>query len=353
MVKEVQASREGVPEELRDHDQLHLAPPIRRLGCAAYLVQEERIAATVPVTERFDRRTRRQLAGLLMKARFVVLGGVGLLQPWQPVPGSPAHAEPGLALDLPALPPIGGPLDLPLIQTRSFLGQAADELAAVGALQLSPPPVRFAAIGPLARASAERAFTVVWLLHQDRDIRVARSLALELTGLEAQLRYLEASSQPLATKVRSQTAALLRVVTSLYGPGAVDRSERYRPAVNGERLPGRTSLLRSYYTDEPAIGASAYGELSVFTHPTAALADQTPEWSAVGLKQVLHVPRSSIHDEGRLLDVPLLGLLKATEAVADYLGRSSDQVVGWSRDIFVVTRLWCLKNGCAPSVRPG
>jgi hypothetical protein len=201
--------------------------------------------------------------------------------------------------------------NLPLTQARALLKDAAGALAAIGVLTVSEDElVRFAGIGPLARACAERAATVHWMMSgEDRDGRLRRALLVELSGIEALLRYL-----PHARLSRrdADLVAMKDRLLDLARENFADCDDDGR-MIGGERLPSLTDRVNG------ASSPYGYAELNVFTHPTGHLHVTATDWSTGGYRQAAFLPESTIHDEGRLCEAAILPFVEALADVAVYI----------------------------------
>lgn len=302
------------------------------------------------VSEDFDTRIRQQLSELLRAARHhILLSAEHQESGWHPREGSEAQSEPGIDLDLwhivVALSDEG--VDLPLTVARALLSEAADQLAGLADLQVAEHYLRFASTGPLARASAERSFTVCWIFSAStRQERVARSLIFELSGMDRLLAYPNATADRDTEPLRRTKEALVNAATSIFGETPVVFDKRGNVLeVFGERLPSRNALFKASYTSDPLAGAGSYGELSVLTHPTGHARAESAERWLVQSRQIVYVPRSSVHDEGRLLEPAVLGLALGGARVGAYLGLET-RLAEWAESIADTWVMWCRENGC-------
>lgn len=300
------------------------------------------------VTDEFDRDVRRRLATEFTAAPSLIdLGVTGADGPpvWTVAEKSAAAGDGGietlmwafLAAELDG----DGTVNLPLTQARALLTDAAGSLAALGRITTDPDPaLRFAATGPLARSSTERAALAWWVFSgTDRPQRLRRALAVEIEGVDSLLRYLPAArtdrSDNDLQRMRTRLVALADTEA-----GGYSTDERGRVRIGGERRPSFTKLVTN------TAGQDAYSELSAHTHPTGHLHVTNSDWSRGGHRQVAYEPRSTVHDEGRLCRPAVQTVAVALVTVSRYVGATGTDVEPWLDRMAALWCEWCSVNGC-------
>jgi hypothetical protein len=305
----------------------------------------------VTVSTDFDTGVRDALAVAYQRVHRIVFPDDSLVSPapWTAAPGSEAEAAPLIELPQRWITQ-ASPIDLPLSIAHGFMAEAADQIATIGTLQSAPESVRFATIGPLARAASERAATVRWLFDRALtvDQRLARALVLELHGSERLLSFLRSNPRQTPEFLERLIDEMASIAEARFGVGQVARNKKGGVlAVTGERLPSKTDLFRSGSAGTPEWGAACYGELSVFTHPTSESRAFLSNEYMVAERQLIFAPRSSVHDEGRLMEPCLLILSEACVLVFAYLGRDLiTEVREWNLSAVQLWQSWCTENGC-------
>lgn len=266
----------------------------------------------------FDARIRNAVAELLLQSPDMARLGAEPAAPWlwTVTPEAAARRE---RISLPFHPyglndwlhgEDSPGTNLPLSQARVLVADAAGALAAIGHLATTQDPqTRRAGIGPLARACAERASTVCWVLaNDDEDERLKRSLLVELDGVNRLLNLLPHTRRTGdVTDVEQARTAFLRVAEERFG--SCETSDRGVTSIDGLRVPSLTKRV----TD--ATSAQGYAELNVFTHPTGHAVAAHTQTAAVEFGQVAWVPVSTLHEEGRLIEPAVLAFAKSAEVV--------------------------------------
>lgn len=229
--------------------------------------------------------------------------------------------------------------NLPLTQARSMILDAAGALMGIGWLTTcEDEQTRAASIGPLARACAERAATAYWVISgEGRDERLIRSLLVEFDGIDRLERlFPQTRTNGFIGDVEDMKAQLLRIAHANF-----DLSLDARLSIAGQTLPSLTKRVCSAST------RYGYAELNAYTHPTGHRYATAAEWSVAAFAQLEFLPRSTLHNEGRLCEVAILCFARALETVSRYLDAPGlPQVREWVTQVVRIWNRWCNQNGC-------
>lgn len=311
------------------------------------------------VAEDFDAEVRRELCGLLASTvpRLGLVGtSEGGQMAWDVTKGSPASDAVLVAQGtwdwvVAALNDAGG-VDLVLTVAGGFLREGVEGLALVGHIQTLRVEARLAGLGPVVRAAAEKLVTAAWIVDAESpEARLARAVLVELDGIQWQLRYLaDAGEEQMHDELQADHDGIVQAVKDLLGPEAVKRGSAGTVVrVVGEQLPTKTGLFNYVLSGaEKNRGRAMYGEHSVFAHPTGYLRVVYAEpLRGVEGTQLLYAPRSTVHDEGRLIEGALIAFAHATANFGYYIGCDlRPAVTDLITSAVALWERWCTANGC-------
>lgn len=302
------------------------------------------------ITPELDRAIRDRLADAYRSgSRLVDLEATDDdAEVWTIAQGSPADEEAGIEVRM--LPYIAnelgeppGQTNLPLTLARSLLVDAGASIDVLGYVtRVESAAVRFATMAPIARSCTERAATAAWVIGgSDRLQRLSRALIVELRGVESLLRYLPTVRRTRDTEdLHTVRQRLLAIAESECGGYRLDNADRVLE-VGEERRLSWSALVSAVTTPY------AYAELSVHTHPTGHLHAASAEWFGGGHRQASFMPKSTLHDEGRICEPAVLAYARALTDVAIYIGTATSAPQKWGGRVVGLWREWCLANGCA------
>lgn len=244
----------------------------------------------------------------------------------------------------------GGGADPVLSRCVPLLHESLDGMALAGDLQTRPVRERIAGFGPVVRVATESAVTATWLVKPDTpEQRLARAGIVELKGVESQIASL-AEGEGRRIELEQELRGIAGELDRLLGAGAV----RWNPNgkvthVADQHYPKMMERYEEAFEGSDGMsGSTAYIEQSLFSHPIGYrdVVFSEPLSESRGTR-VVHTPRSTVHDEGRLAGPGMMALGIATAEAGKYIGLEL-----WPSVREVIMELadtwdrWCRENGC-------
>jgi hypothetical protein len=216
-----------------------------------------------------------------------------------------------------------GGADPVLSRCLPLLYESIDGMALAGDLQVRPVRERIAGFGPVVRVATESAVTAAWLVKPDTpEERLARAGIVELKGVESQIAYL-ADEAGRRIELEQELRGIAGELDKLLGAGAVRWSASGKVThVFNQHYPKMMERYEAVFNEHEGMsGRAAYVEQSLFSHPVgyrdAVFSEPLSESRGT---RVVHTPRSTVHDEGRLAGPALMALGIASAEIGKYVG---------------------------------